>query len=48
MDSFQNLVLRGAPSSFHAILPGAILVIAALPIRYLIFNRTESYFADVI
>jgi lipopolysaccharide transport system permease protein len=48
IDSFQNVVLRGAPPDFGAILPGAILVAFALPISYLIFKRAESYFADVI
>ena len=48
IDSFQNVVLRGTPPDFHAMLPGAILVAAALPISYLIFKRAESYFADVI
>ncbi len=48
IDSFQNVVLRGAPPDFHAMLPGAILVAVALPISYLIFKRAEAYFADVI
>ncbi len=48
IDSFQNVVLRGAPPDFHAMLPGAILVAIALPISYLIFKRAEAYFADVI
>jgi lipopolysaccharide transport system permease protein len=46
--SFQNVVLRGVAPDFHAMLPGAILVAVALPISYLIFERAESYFADVI
>ncbi len=48
IDSFQNVVLRGIPPDFHAILPGAILVAVALPLSYLIFKRAEAYFADVI
>ena len=48
IDSFQNVVLRGAPPDFVAILPGAILVAIALPISYRIFKRAESHFADVI
>jgi lipopolysaccharide transport system permease protein len=48
IDSFQNVVLRGLPPDFHALLPGAVLVAAALPASYLIFKRAESYFADVI
>jgi lipopolysaccharide transport system permease protein len=48
IDSFQNVVLRGAPPDFHALLPGAIVVAIALPISYLIFKRAEAYFADVI
>jgi len=48
IDSFQNVVLRGLPPDFHAILPGAILVATALPISYLMFKRAESHFADVI
>ena len=48
IDSFQNVVLRGLPPDFYALLPGAILVAIALPISYLLFKRAESYFADVI
>ena len=48
IDSFQNVVLRGLPPNFHALLPGVILVLAALPLSYLFFKRAESYFADVI
>src|SRR5437867_1557126 len=31
IDSFQNVVLRGLPPNFSALLPGAILVAVALP-----------------
>lgn len=48
IDSFQNVVLRGVPPDFHAMLPGAIAVAAMLPISYMIFKRAESYFADAI
>ena len=48
IDSFQNVVLRGLPPDFLALLPGAILVAIALPISYLFFKRAESHFADVI
>lgn len=48
IDSFQNVVLRGAPPDFGAMLPGGILVAFALPISYRIFKRAESYFTDVI
>ncbi len=48
IDSFQNVVLRGQPPDFQALLPGMILVAIALPISYLFFKRAESYFADVI
>jgi len=48
IDSFQNVVLRGLPPDFLALLPGAILVAIGLPICYLFFKRAESYFADVI
>ena len=48
IDSFQNVVLRGLPPDFPALVPGAILVAIALPISYLFFKRAESYFADVI
>jgi lipopolysaccharide transport system permease protein len=48
IDSFQNVVLRGVPPNFPALLPGAILVAIALPLSYLFFKRAESYFADVI
>jgi lipopolysaccharide transport system permease protein len=46
--SFQNVVLRGAPPDWIALVPGAILVAVALPLSYMIFKRAESYFADVI
>jgi lipopolysaccharide transport system permease protein len=48
IDSFQNVVLRGLPPDFLALLPGAILVAIVLPISYLFFKRAESHFADVI
>jgi lipopolysaccharide transport system permease protein len=48
IDSFQNVVLRGLPPNFLAMLPGAILVAVTLPISYLFFKRAESNFADVI
>ena len=48
IDSFQNVVLRGLPPDFVAMLPGAILVAIALPLSYVYFKRAESYFADVI
>ena len=48
IDSFQNVVLRGLPPNFVALMPGAILVAIALPISYMVFKRAESYFADVI
>jgi len=48
IESFQNVVLRGAPPDFPSLLPGAILVAVLLPISYLFFKRAEQYFADVI
>jgi len=48
IDSFQNVVLRGLPPDFTALIPGAILVAIALPLSYLLFKRAEAYFADVI
>ena len=48
IESFQNVVLRGAPPDFMAMMPGAILVAIMLPLSYLFFKRAESYFADVI
>jgi len=48
IESFQNVVLRGTPPDFAATLPGAILVVVALPLSYSFFKRAESYFADVI
>jgi lipopolysaccharide transport system permease protein len=48
IDSFQNVVLRGLPPNFAAMLPGAIVVAVTLPLSYLFFKRAESYFADVI
>jgi lipopolysaccharide transport system permease protein len=48
IDSFQNVVLRGLPPNFSALLPGAIVVAIGLPLSYLFFKRAESHFADVI
>ena len=48
IDSFQNVVLRGLPPNFSALMPGAILVAIGLPISYLFFKRAEAHFADVI
>ncbi len=48
IDSFQNVVLRGLPPNFSALMPGAILVAIGLPTSYLFFKRAESHFADVI
>ena len=48
IDSFQNVVLRSLPPDFRSLLPGLVLVLAALPLSYLFFKRAESYFADVI
>lgn len=48
IESFQNVVLRGTPPDFGAMMPGAILVATILPLAYMFFKRAESYFADVI
>lgn len=48
IDSFQNVMLRGLPPDFQAMLPGFALVVCLLPFSYLYFKRAESYFADVI
>jgi lipopolysaccharide transport system permease protein len=48
IDAFQNVVLRGQPPDFAAMIPGALLVAVLLPLSYLYFKRAESYFADVI
>jgi lipopolysaccharide transport system permease protein len=48
IDAFQNVVLRGTPPDFMAMLPGAIMTAILLPLSYLYFKRAESYFADVI
>jgi lipopolysaccharide transport system permease protein len=48
IESFQNVVLRGAGPDFLAMLPGAILVALMLPLSYMFFKRAESFFADVI
>lgn len=48
IDAFQNVVLRGLPPDFGAMVPGAILVAVLLPLSYLCFKRAESHFADVI
>ncbi len=48
IDSFQNVMLRGLPPDFSAMLPGFVLVLCLLPLSYLYFKRAEAYFADVI
>lgn len=48
IDAFQNVVLRGLPPDWAALLPGAITVAVLLPLSYAFFKRAESYFADVI
>ena len=48
IDAFQSVVLRSTPPDLNAMIPGAILVAALLPLSYLYFKRAESYFADVI
>lgn len=48
IDGFQNVVLRGQPPDFTAMIPGMLLVAVLLPLSYLYFKRAESYFADVI
>ena len=48
IQSFQNVVLRGEPPDWVALLPGAVLVSVALPLSYWFFKRAEAYFADVI
>ena len=48
IDSFQNVVLRGTPPDWAALIPGAVLIVATLPLSYLVFKRAEAYFADVI
>jgi len=48
IESFQNVVLRGTPPDFHALLPGVVLVAVGLPLSYVVFKRAEAYFADVI
>jgi len=48
IDAFQNVVLRGLPPDFSAMVPGAVAVVVLLPLSYLFFKRAEAYFADVI
>ncbi|MBK8992654.1 MAG: ABC transporter permease [Gammaproteobacteria bacterium] len=48
IDAFQSVVLRGAPPDLQAMIPGAIMIVALLPLSYIFFKRAESYFADVI
>jgi lipopolysaccharide transport system permease protein len=48
IDAFQNVVLRGQPPDFLAMIPGAIALAILLPLGYRYFKRAESYFADVI
>ena len=48
IDAFQNVVLRGLPPDWWALLPGAMTVAVLLPLSYAFFKRAESWFADVI
>jgi len=48
IDSFQNVVLKGKPPEISSLGMGLLIVIIAFPISYLIFNRAEGYFADII
>jgi lipopolysaccharide transport system permease protein len=48
IDAFQNVVLRGLPPDWGALLPGAVTTAVLLPLSYVYFKRAESYFADVI
>ena len=48
IDAFQKAMFYGEPPDFGIIWPGMLLVVAALPVSYLIFKRAEAYFADVI
>jgi lipopolysaccharide transport system permease protein len=48
IDAFQNVVLRGLPPDWSALLPGAVTVAVLLPLSYVFFKRAESWFADVI
>jgi lipopolysaccharide transport system permease protein len=48
IDSFQNVMLRGLPPDFAAMLPGLILVLILLPVSYSLFKRAEAHFADFL
>jgi lipopolysaccharide transport system permease protein len=48
IDAFQNVVLRGQPPDFSAMIPGAVALAILLPLSYKYFKRAEAYFADVI
>jgi lipopolysaccharide transport system permease protein len=48
IDAFQKAMFYGEAPDFSMIWPGMLLVVAALPVSYIIFKRAESYFADVI
>ena len=48
IDAFQSVVLLGTAPDLGAMIPGAVLVAALLPLSYLYFKRAESFFADVI
>jgi len=48
IDAFQNVVLRGQPPDFSAMIPGAIGMTILLPLSYRYFKRAEANFADVI
>lgn len=48
IDAFQRVMLKGLPPDWSALLPGAIVTAALLPLSYLFFKRAERWFADVI
>ncbi|MFW2455681.1 ABC transporter permease [Methyloversatilis discipulorum] len=48
IDSFQNIMLRGLPPDFSALLPGILITLVGLPLSYSYFKRAERDFADII
>jgi lipopolysaccharide transport system permease protein len=48
IDGFQSALLQGKAPDPAVMLPGAVVVLLALPVSYLFFKHAERRFADII
>lgn len=48
IDAFQRVLLYGQSPDVFTLFPGMALTAILLPVSYIIFKKTEVYFADVI